>query len=86
MANRNAWGKTRDVEQPYITIPRGDWEWRVLKAYKSAKSAAGDLFARYLCAVRSPYTFGEWEIGDTYIREIPAYRDILAQQARAEGV
>lgn len=84
---KNAWGKSRKVEAPYASVKVADWEWRVLKAYKSLASELKDPCARWFCAVRSPMTFGSWEYGDTYCRDVP--RDIgllnaLGQRYREE--
>lgn len=58
--------KTRPQDDPYeiwiADSPNGPWEWRVLKFY-SEKNSPGQ---RVLVAVKSPYTFGEYEIGDDY--------------------
>lgn len=69
----NAWGKTRPLDNPYavFTAPNG-WEWRVLKAYQTPeKEKENWRWARWLCAVKSPFTYGSWEYGDTYITDIP---------------
>ena len=64
---KNAWGKTRKVESPYAVYTAPGWEWRVLKAY----SADDDKqYARWFCAVKSPFTYGSWEYGDTYVTEV----------------
>lgn len=74
MAWINVWAKTRPVNNPYTTFQYGDWEWRVLKAYQSPEKELGNQYARWLTAVRSPYTFGTFELGDTYIHDIPGAR------------
>ena len=45
-------------------------EYRVLKKYKSPKGEAEDPFARWYTAAKSEATYGSWEYGDTYIRDI----------------
>ena len=45
-------------------------EYRVLKKYKSPKGEAEDPFARWFTAAKSEATFGSWEYGDTYVRDI----------------
>jgi hypothetical protein len=64
--------KTRDKNDPYLIIDGGTagfpgWEWRVLKAWSKDPEAP---YARWLCAVRSPWTCGGWDMGDTYVRDI----------------
>ena len=68
---KNLHGKTRPVESPYLIIVQGDWEWRVLKRYQSQDAERANPYARWFVAVKSPLTYGSWEMGDTYVREIP---------------
>jgi hypothetical protein len=68
---KNLHGKTRSVDSPYLIITQGDWEWRVLKRYQSQDAERANPYARWFVAVKSPMTYGSWEMGDTYIREIP---------------
>lgn len=69
---KNQHGKTRDVGDPYhIFLGDNGWEWRVLKRYQSPEAEMKNPMARWLCAVRSPFTYGSWEYGDTYIHDIP---------------
>ena len=42
----------------------------MLKKYKNPKNEAEDPFARWFTAARSEATFGSWEYGDTYVRDI----------------
>ena len=67
----NPFGKTRKVDDPYATYrgPEG-WEWRVLKTYQRPDKEKSNQCARWLCAVKSPYTYGSFEMGDTYVRDI----------------
>lgn len=79
MSAANPWAKIVMVERPYkvftssspIPTHPGNWEWRVLKAYQTPEKEKLNPYARWFCAVRSPYTGGEWEYGDEYIRDIP---------------
>jgi hypothetical protein len=68
----NPCAKTRDVEHPYETwcSPDGTWEWRVLKKWQSEEREATNPCARWFCAVKSPFTFGSWEYGDTYVKDV----------------
>jgi len=69
---KNPCGKSRKVENPYEVwrSPDGSWEWKVLKKYKSPEAEAKDPFARWFCAVSSPGTFGSYDLGDVYVREV----------------
>lgn len=67
---KNAMGKTRKVDNPYMVYVRTGWEWRVLKAYQSPEKELANPYARWYCAVRSPFTHGSWEYGDVYCKDI----------------
>jgi len=67
--------KVATVEAPHATFvdARGGWTWKVLKVYASAKSDKANEYARWMLAVKSPHTFGSFEHGDTYIKDVVAY-------------
>tara|TARA_Y100001963_G_scaffold94493_1_gene130124 strand:- start:724 stop:981 length:258 start_codon:yes stop_codon:yes gene_type:complete len=71
---KNPCGKIREVDNPYEVWAVGNasniWEWRVLKKYQAPDKEADNPNARWFCAVKSPFTFGRWEYGDTYINDI----------------
>jgi len=66
---KNLRNKERDVNHPYEIwrSSDGSWEWRVLKVWQTDDSKP---FARWFCAVKSPFTFGGFEYGDVYVSEI----------------
>ena len=66
----NLCAKTRKVEEPYEVWRAGSWEWRVLKKYQTPEREAANPYARWFCAVKSPFTYGDWEYGDTYVRDV----------------
>lgn len=68
--NKNLCGKTRKMEDPYEIWQAGDWEWRVLKKYQTPKKEAENPYARWFCAVKSPFTYGGFDMGDVYVNEI----------------
>ena len=78
MANTNPCGKTRKLEDPYevwncrmeIGFEVLNIEYRVLKKYQSPKKEAENPFARWFTAAKSEATFGSWEYGDTYVKDI----------------
>ena len=70
-------GKTRKVEDPWLTITDGEWEYRVLQAHKKDPDAP---YASWFCAVKSPYTFGGWDMGDTYIKDVVASGGWIVQR------
>tara|TARA_Y100000593_G_C4242608_1_gene302960 strand:+ start:790 stop:1047 length:258 start_codon:yes stop_codon:yes gene_type:complete len=76
---KNECGKTRNVNNPYeiwkckMDFGYGDIleiEYRVLKKYKSPKGESEDPLARWYTAAKSEATFGSWEYGDTYVKDI----------------
>lgn len=68
---KNLKGKTRKQDNPYSIYKSYDgWEWRILKHYQSSEKEKDNPFARVFCAVRSPYTYGSFELGDVYIADI----------------
>ena len=63
--------KTTTPERPHATFSNGQgWEWRVLKTYQKPEKEACNLYARWMCAVSSPMTYGGYDMGDTYIKDI----------------
>ncbi len=68
--SKNLCAKMRSIDNPYEIWKSGDWEWRVLKKYKSPESEAKDPYARWFCAVKSSYTHGKFELGDVYVSDI----------------
>ena len=86
--SKNPLGKSRKVENPYATfkaIVRGDeFEIRILKTYKLAKNETNDPYARWFTVAKSPMTFGSWEYGDSYRKEITDLR--LKNVAKGCGI
>ena len=69
---KNLCNKTRKVDNPYeIWQTRdGRWEWRILRKYQTPENEAKNQYARWFCGVKSPFTYGEYELGDVYVKEI----------------
>ena len=79
MATKNECAKTRKLEDPYevwecrMDMGFGDIiniEYRVLKKYKNPINESQDPFARWFTAAKSEATFGSWEYGDMYVKDI----------------
>lgn len=83
-SSKNLLGKTRSVDSPYMTFRMNDWEWRVLKAYKSKPSEDKDQYARWFLATKSPNTYGEFELGDGYIKDITRHAVCVQLSPEAE--
>ena len=69
---KNKCNKTVSVDEPYETYVNdmSGFEWRVLKKYQNQKNEAKNPYARWYCAVKSPYTYDSWEYGDVYVSEV----------------
>ena len=66
---KNLCNKERKIDNPY-EIWRNDfasWEWRVLKKWQADDNKP---YARWFCAVKSPFTYGDFEYGDVYVSDI----------------
>ena len=79
MSVKNECGKTRKLDNPYevwecrMGFDTGEViniEYRILKKYQTPKKEAENPFARWYTAAKSEATFGSWEYGDTYVRDI----------------
>ena len=84
--NKNLCGKTRPQNNPYEIWVSHDrtWVWKVLKKYQSPKGESENRFARWFTAVKSPMTYGSYELGDTYRTDIVAYaRQLTEEEVKA---
>jgi|TARA_R100001244_G_scaffold67742_2_gene55518 hypothetical protein len=71
--SKNECGKTRKLDEPYeVWVGPAGFEWRVLKKYQNPEREAENSYARWFCAVKSNFTYGEYEYGDTYVADIKA--------------
>lgn len=67
---KNLCAKTRKQDNPYEIWVRADWEWRVLKKWQIDDNKVA---ARWFVAVKSPHTYGSFELGDEYVANIKKY-------------
>lgn len=69
---KNTQAKARPIENPYEIwlTPDGSWEWKVLKKWQVDDDKQ---YARWYCAVKSPFTHGSYEYGDTYVADIKRF-------------
>jgi len=67
--SKNPCLKIREVDNPYEVWKSADgtWEWRVLKKWQVDDDKP---YARWFCAVKSPFTYGKYDMGDTYVNDI----------------
>ena len=78
MSKSNPCSKTRELNNPYevwkckmqLGFDVLEIEYRILKKYKSPENEAKDPSARWLTAAKSDATFGNWEYGDMYAKDI----------------
>ena len=77
----NPFGKSRTTNNPYAVFrgPNG-WEWRVLKTYKTPANERKNDYSRWFVAAKSPHTWGEFEMGDTYAKEVVTYGRLVAAE------
>lgn len=74
MPSKNPCAKRRKPGNPHeVWISADGWTYQVLKKYKGPESEAKDPYARWHCATQSPFTYGSWEIGDAYAKDIKAH-------------
>jgi len=76
---KNIFGKTAKVDAPYAIFkaPQMNFEWRVLKTYQRPDKEMENQYARWFVAARSDMTYGSWEYGDTYVRDIVEYGTLV---------
>ena len=78
MSKSNPCSKTRKLDNPYevwkCKLQLGfdvlEIEYRILKKYKNPENEAKDPSARWFTAAKSDATFGNWEYGDMYAKDI----------------
>jgi len=70
---KNLMGKSKDIEDPYAVWqgfgPFGETEVRLLKVYQRPELELKNNYARWFVAVKSDFTYGSWELGDTYLKD-----------------
>ena len=74
---KNLCNKTRDIDNPYEVWEgqgfMGNIEYRVLKKYQKPSLEKSNPYARWFVAAKSDATFGSWEYGDNYIKDITSF-------------
>lgn len=66
---KNECAKTRRIDNPYEVWESfdGSWHWFVLKKWQIDDDKPA---ARWFCGVKTPHTYGSYELGDVYVAEI----------------
>ena len=66
--------KTATIDAPHATYQGmgvfGHTEYRILKTYKKPASELKDPYARWMVAVKTDATFGGFDMGDSYKRDV----------------
>jgi hypothetical protein len=81
VASKNPYGRTVKPEQAHFVYQSfdGSWTWYVLKTYQTPEKEAQNPYARWFCAVSSPFLHPplaggknkvQLEYGDVYVAEI----------------
>lgn len=81
---KNIWAKGRLRTNPYAVVSSNGWTWLILKAYQTRKNEKTNEYARYFCAVSSPATYGDWDYGDVYVKDIPMTEEFLTTLRQRE--
>jgi hypothetical protein len=76
----NPFAKSRPADKPYAIYRAGDMTWHVLKTYKTIPNEDKDPYARWFVAAKSAATFGSFELGDTYRRDVIRYGRLVAAE------
>jgi len=76
---KTSFGKTRSQDKPYAIYANDQgWVWKILKTYKHSSAEVNDPYARWFVAATSPMMYGgEYEMGDTYAREITQFGQLV---------
>lgn len=91
---KNLCNKVRKTDEPYEIWKNGQgWTWHVLKKYQKPEREKENHYARWFCAVKSPITYGEFKLGDTYVKDVRGFgatrtfaeQFILDQEAEMRG-
>jgi len=65
--------KTTTQDKPHAVFEAHGWTWYVLKTYQAPKGEAKNQYARWFCAVSSPFTQPSVDLGDVYVRDITSH-------------
>tara|TARA_R110002167_G_scaffold281166_1_gene486598 strand:+ start:336 stop:611 length:276 start_codon:yes stop_codon:yes gene_type:complete len=70
---KNLLGKSRKQDNPYAVFkgegPFGETEMLLLKTYQIPTKERENVYARWFVAVKTPMTYGSYDMGDSYIKE-----------------
>jgi hypothetical protein len=78
----NPFAKSRPVDKPYAIYRAGDYTMHVCKTYKAPINEVKDPYARWFVWAKSPATYGSFEGGDTYRREVVGFFVLVAAEPK----
>jgi hypothetical protein len=78
----NPFAKSRPADKPYAIYRAGDYTMHVCKTYKQPSSEVKDPYARWFVWAKSPMTYGDFEGGDTYRREVVGFFVLVAAEPK----
>jgi hypothetical protein len=76
----NPFAKSRPVGQPYAIYRAGVITMHVCKTYKTPRNEDASPFARWFVWAKSPMTYGDFEGGDTYARDVRGEATLVAAE------
>lgn len=74
----NPLGKSRSKDAPYAIWEGNGFRWLILKTYQTPQNEAKNMYCRWFVAASSPFTFGGYDMGDTYVAEVVKYGRLVA--------
>lgn len=78
----NKWKRTARLESPHAEFDGPLGRTRLLKVNSITKGR----YDTALIAVNGPYTMGTWEIGSTYLDDIPGLREMITKEFANENL
>ena len=73
MTTKNPFGKSRDKDNPYAIYKAGDFVFHVCKTYQRPDKEEANPYGRWFVWAKSPMTYGSFEAGDMYIKELLSF-------------
>ena len=76
MTTKNPFGKSRDKDNPYAIYEAGDFVFHVCKTYQRPDKEEANPYGRWFVWAKSPMTYGSFEGGDMYIKELLSFANV----------
>ena len=79
---KNPFGKSRKKDEPYAIFAGdgafGRTECRVLKTYQMPDKEKLNPYARWFVAIKTDFTYGSFDMGDSYIKDAKGLLPLVA--------